>query len=67
MFIYFSTYLIKFKALFWNGSVAPASASSDAYGLIYYFIQQKSYKDHTSEHPKQPHNAYRPDNKGRSR
>jgi hypothetical protein len=44
----------KLYTFFRKGCEAPASASIDAYGLIYYFIQQRSDKVHTSENPKPP-------------
>jgi hypothetical protein len=31
-------------------------------GLFYYFIPQRSNKDHTSKNPKPPRNTYTPDN-----
>jgi hypothetical protein len=42
-----------------NGGYAPTYASIYAYGFIYYFIQQRSIKDHKNN-PKQLHNTYTP-------
>jgi hypothetical protein len=47
---------------FRKGGKAPASASIDAYGYLYYFIQQRSDKDYTSINPKPPYNTYKFDN-----
>jgi hypothetical protein len=34
----------------------------DAYGFLYYFIQHRMDKEHTSKNLKPPYNTYRPDN-----
>jgi hypothetical protein len=44
--------------LFEKGGRALTCALIDAYGLLYYFIQQRSDKVHTSENPKPPLNTY---------